>query len=774
MRSGTDRADQCQECLSWGPLRSSRCQACTSWREARGSDQNICARCRHRARVNPDGVCRACLLAIRMDGDLSWVRDPGSARPRDRQLLLAFPRTSGSNAYPLPAALHDLGAKAYPAWMRRAAVAGRPDHDDPAVCPPVIRGQLRMFDLPRHLNLAIARRIQHRPVQDYPQIQPAARAYAADHGYSQPWLSQVQLTLRMMLAVRDADGEDLVREELLDDLERYSLHLGEILRLAGQLCPRQGPPRRSLAVSAGGTRRRVIARAPARPRSCQDCGAWIPGSRRRFCDSCQRWRGAASRYHPCGTCHRCGHADIPLRDGICRGCAVHVHAHGLSTMSQTSTQLVIGSGPTLPAGRPATPPSRRQAPVSPHLVISGQGVLFTMGRDWRPVASLRRHELPALTSSAQQLVTALGQHAARERWTVAPRRQAIRTLWILVAWLGADAPLSEADVYNLARLGSNLSPLRLSQFLDMKGLLIADPARRRDSNQELIEHLMAGYPDPLAAGLRAWVKVLRGEGRRPHPPLSYRRIHRYLRCLTPVLDSWASQGISLREITRADVETAIRTRQGNPAKAIHVALRSLFRALRQERMIFHDPGRGVRFPAVSTLPAVIATSQLAGLLDQASTTMDKLIAALVAIHALTGTDLQDLQISDLDLAAGRLHVRRAHRTYTVYLDQLTLQLAATWLTERHHRWPACPNPRLLVSPRSAMDTRHPPLNGNVFRKVFKRRGLTAQQVRQDRIRDEAHATADPVHLIRVFGITASTAMRYIYAAHPERRSTMPR
>jgi hypothetical protein len=46
------------------------------------------------------------------------------------------------------------------------------------------------------------------------------------------------------------------------------------------------------------------------------------------------------------------------------------------------------------------------------------------------------------------------------------------------------------------------------------------------------------------------------------------------------------------------------------------------------------------------------------------------------------------------------------------------------------------------------------------------------KLRQDRILDEARATEDPVHLMRVFGIAAETAMKYIYAAHPERRSTL--
>ncbi|MFN2505803.1 MAG: toll/interleukin-1 receptor domain-containing protein [Acidimicrobiales bacterium] len=38
------------------------------------------------------------------------------------------------------------------------------------------------------------------------------------------------------------------------------------------------------------------------------------------------------------------------------------------------------------------------------------------------------------------------------------------------------------------------------------------------------------------------------------------------------------------------------------------------------------------------------------------------------------------------------------------------------------------------------------------------------------ILDEARHTADPVHLMRVFGIADRTAMHYVSTAHPERRS----
>jgi hypothetical protein len=72
-----------------------------------------------------------------------------------------------------------------------------------------------------------------------------------------------------------------------------------------------------------------------------------------------------------------------------------------------------------------------------------------------------------------------------------------------------------------------------------------------------------------------------------------------------------------------------------------------------------------------------------------------------------------------------------------------------------------------------MDTL-PPVSSMVMNEIFKPLGLTPSGLRQDRILDEARHTADPVHLMRVFGISDTTAMKYVYAAHPERRSTLPR
>ncbi|TVZ76169.1 hypothetical protein FB157_14620 [Streptomyces sp. BK340] len=53
--------------------------------------------------------------------------------------------------------------------------------------------------------------------------------------------------------------------------------------------------------------------------------------------------------------------------------------------------------------------------------------------------------------------------------------------------------------------------------------------------------------------------------------------------------------------------------------------------------------------------------------------------------------------------------------------------------------------------------------------------MTLNVLRQDRILHEARASAaPPLHLMRLFGISTSTAMRHVGPAYPERSAKLPR
>lgn len=137
---------------------------------------------------------------------------------------------------------------------------------------------------------------------------------------------------------------------------------------------------------------------------------------------------------------------------------------------------------------------------------------------------------------------------------------------------------------------------------------------------------------------------------------------------------------TLRQITPDDVETAVAERRGAPGRLLAVCLRSLFRALRQERLVFRDPTRNLVVSGIGGLPKSVPSDVLAELLDQVKTAFGRLVIALVTVHALPGHEVRTLLSEDLDLSRGRLQVRRGLLRHTVYLEEFTHQLAADWLT----------------------------------------------------------------------------------------------
>jgi hypothetical protein len=490
------------------------------------------------------------------------------------------------------------------------------------------------------------------------------------------------------------------------------------------------------------------------------------------------------------------------RDGLCRPCLLTVRSHDpgwvLSPLPGRPLQLgFLLPGVRLPRASPLLLPANRKdklsqqapgdfadirrarwqtparqrpaRPLSPHLVDPAQAVLFDARRDWSCLTAGALDQLPSLTPAAAAMVEELDRQARARGWNNSVRNNGTKTLRILLAWIGASAPIAEADIKALASRPAT-TIRRVLQFLDERGMVIPDPARQGTAVERTIRQRIQALPAGIAGELLQWVKVVRGEGRRAHRELPYSTIRSYLNCLYPVLAAWSRHVTSLREITCDDVQAALDERPGVTARNLLPALRSLFRALRQERVIFRDPTRGMTLPAMRRLPVPIPTDLLGGLIDRAGTPMAQLAVALIAIHGLGKKETTLLLLDDLDLSRGHLLVRRPTGSHTVYLDELSRTLVTSWLRERHRRWPLTGNPRLLVTRQTAADGAGPPIALTVMDAIFAKLGLSPSRLRQDRILDEARHTADPVHLMRVFGLTAKPAMNYVQAAHPERRS----
>ncbi|MFE9687247.1 hypothetical protein [Streptomyces sp. NPDC006285] len=108
----------------------------------------------------------------------------------------------------------------------------------------------------------------------------------------------------------------------------------------------------------------------------------------------------------------------------------------------------------------------------------------------------------------------LRHHAKQQGWDEQVRRLAARSLRILLARLGADAPIHEADIRSLPADRPGTSTRRILQFLTRRGLVVPDPARQIDNHQRAIDQRIQTLPENIADELRNWVLVLRGEGRR--------------------------------------------------------------------------------------------------------------------------------------------------------------------------------------------------------------------------------------------------------------------
>ncbi|MER5809080.1 hypothetical protein ABT143_12925 [Streptomyces sp. NPDC002033] len=82
--------------------------------------------------------------------------------------------------------------------------------------------------------------------------------------------------------------------------------------------------------------------------------------------------------------------------------------------------------------------------------------------------------------------------------------------------------------------------------------------------------------------------------------------------------------------------------------------------------------------------------------------------------------------------------------------------------------PQATNPHLLITSQTYRHPASPPISYLAIRTAFDQIGLLPRQVWADRILDEARETADPVHLVRLFGIHPSIAVKYVHAAHPDK------
>ncbi|MEU7860747.1 hypothetical protein [Nonomuraea sp. NPDC049141] len=381
-----------------------------------------------------------------------------------------------------------------------------------------------------------------------------------------------------------------------------------------------------------------------------------------------------------------------------------------------------------------------------------QTTLFDIARD---LTRLRRFPDPPLPELSLALEALAFEHADAYGWavnTISAVRRGLRLLLALQDTPGA--PIKASDVHLLRQIGLPVGPtlelLRNAQALE-------------DDHRPAIvlwfEDRVQGLPTAMRQELSVWFTIMRQGSTQPprFVPRADRTTRNNLTYALPVLHEWARAHESLREITRDDVQRALAQ---NPARRIDVlqGLRAIFRVLKARKLVFADPTARI---FSGSPPRTIPTPQRPADLREAlnSTNLTRAAtASLLIFHGLRPQQIRQIRLTDL--RDGRLHL---DQRVIPLAPQVSTRLTA-YLNYRGERWPNSANPHVFINVSTAPETAEAH-----YKWVNKTLGITAQQLREDRILDEAHASAGDVRRIcDLFGLTVGGALRYIDAfEHPD-------
>jgi len=284
---------------------------------------------------------------------------------------------------------------------------------------------------------------------------------------------------------------------------------------------------------------------------------------------------------------------------------------------------------------------------------------------------------------------------------------------------------------------------------------------RPDTLAIWLDAQLAGLPAQIRAELDTWIGLLRHGGPRCRPR-SRKTIVRNIYSIRTFLADIGSRYSTLRQATRDDITTWLASRPGRSRPQDASTLRSLFAALKAERLIFANPTRGIHIsrhnPSVpAPLPSHLFTATAAAACGDPAL---RLAVALAGVHALLPGQIRHLCLDQVDLASRRLDPSGLDRP----LDEFTASAIRGYLDFRNQRWPATTSPYLLVTRKTAHTGEA--VSSFWMNRLFRRLPVTAEQLRDDRIMEEALAgRADPLHLAAVFGFGARTGLRYAAAAH---------
>jgi hypothetical protein len=537
--------------------------------------------------------------------------------------------------------------------------------------------------------------------------------------------------------------------------QRARLHPGRCER-----CGRQ-------AVLSGRYCRACLDQVAERVGSCADCLCWtgLSGGR---CKPCRLFR----YHHDPGDCPSCGR-QVPLgAAGRCRLCLATSRASGTIPSRQAGIQLFALVGvPTRVRPADLDPPPRPAAAGLGQLRLTRAGAAHAGGSASPRRLSSERRARPRLVARGRghpELQAALVAYGQARGWSPSTMRRVRHSLLAVLAshpTLSATSPLDAATVRQFL-VDRHLTALRVIEFLADQDLVTSDQHATFD---RWLARRLERLPAQVRAEVQTWTEVLRGRGPRAGRPRKAATSQGYLRAIDPALVAWSARYSSLRQVTGDDVTDQLKPFTGPTRRLVAAAMRSLFGALKARRVVFTNPTAGLevhREPPPPTLS--LDPARRAGLLNELDRPDGRLVVLLAGVHALRPHQIRVLTLADVDAAAGTLLAAGRPRR----LDGLTLEALRAWLELRRARWPGSANPYLLVN-QSTAGGLTPVTRGHV-QQVFQQLGLTAEDLRVDRLLAEVHASGgDPLTLARLFGLSDPTAIRYCLELDPLDQTTWP-
>lgn len=488
--------------------------------------------------------------------------------------------------------------------------------------------------------------------------------------------------------------------------------------------------------------------------SCRDCHAWgVTRHTAWLCRGCLSWRRNHSTIGECLTCH----TTITLgTEGVCRLCRKQatlvrdrrgqLDVIAANTQGQQLFLADMFSDHSPAQRRPDDWPAVEAIRPARH----EQMLLFTMPRN---LAAHGRANMPAPADPhlATQLDERACAQATAHAWGLkltANSRIGIRILLGLQDTPGAAVNASE--VAQLRTIG--LPVWTVMEILAAAGMLIEDRAPALD---QWFNAQIDGLPQPMHTEVSTWYQIMRNG--RPTTPRRRPRCETTVRLHTtwalPILRAWATSGrTSLREITKHDILDALPA-SGNPRSTAGQGLKSIFKVLREHKILFTNPTSRVKTGEHATRQPVPANLDKIREALHSRNVAQATVVALIAFHGLRTGHIQRLKLTDLHDA--RLHIDGR----IIVLAKPVTATLRRWLDYRQTRFPNTVNDHLFIHYRSACHPDTPV--GHRWVRLTIGEGLTGTLIREDRILNEVHATdGDTRRLVDLFGLSVQASSRY--------------